>query len=946
MPWRLLALFLVAVLQPACLQIPDYDETGCGDSILGAGEDCDGRYVSLDGTCAAPGTEHACHYICSSSDSSACPPGWGCGNDGRCYQPRLQLVPPEMDVPVPIYVTDVVDMDGDGFDDLVSTSGLSIATRFSDGAGRFDDVFNLVLPRESGTTIWVAPLDDDDGDNDSDDDAPNDALIPLGPTLLALSGQETRGFASRLFPTEILPQTVKEAAGVALEADRDRFDPDSELLVLSELVQSDGTTRSSMAFHPPPRCSEPVDLPDNQQVSNLGGKTIVEAGTRIPRADLDGDRFTEFALAFRGSRKLYLYGTAGSPGSTNSDTCLRPVPYVPSPEIAMPDGYMLGDHNPLFVDIDGDGDLDVLMGIAPAAEPPFTAPILTTAVAVGEAVGDGSYDTQATIVPGLAGLSPERSPPLAAGDLDGDGVAEYVMPDAILRIDQPSGLPAQVVPLTRPSGAHWVTAEVLDLNGDGALDVVAAAYGGVDWFLNATPTGLTGQLNRFILDAPPGDPQLRTGDFNGDLQPDVAAVARVGLGNELVVVFGSATGIPGDVQPIGGFGGRVHFVETGLTPEPTAGVVDGLSDLFLWTSTDPPEADQPTDVAFFALQGSTSQRLLSPFHVVGDPDTAAASKVVVAAMGDFYDGTTQVSGTPSTQRSVAVVSTPAGTVDRDTQSELTLLITPRPGELRPAPMQSTSLLPLSTFDVRSARWLVGDVAPDRLAPSDELVGIETSLPMDRSNPALTIVVIGARASEGVLEIDPIDLPAEYDSIAAARLADVDGDEKPDLVLIVARQGSPGEVQAMILWNEGCPTRRFCAEDDGITLLPVPSDERGRVVVGQPLDIVAMQLEGDARPEFVVLYAGLPGDAGDERKLFSFADRENDRSYASSEVPFNRGPNRTPRTLAAGDVNGDGLNDLVLNADPFASVLLQEPAGPLGSVEDDPDQNEPIEEEVP
>ncbi len=631
MPWRLLALFLVAVLQPACLQIPDYNETGCGDSILGVGEDCDDRYAAA-GTCGGPGSEHECHYVCGTG--TACPEGWGCSVDGRCYQPQPQFV--ATGESVPIRVTEVIDMDGDGFGDLVA-SDLSISTRFSDGAGGFDSNFNLVTPQPSGT-IWVAPLDED---------AQSDAIIPFGPTLLVLSGQATRDFSSRLFPTLVLPLTIQEAAGVALEADRDRFDLDSDLLVLSQFAQQGGTV-SIMAFVDS-SCGEfNVVLPDDQQVSDLAGKGIAEAVTRIPRADLDGDRFTEFALAFRGGRKLYLYGSAGSPAGTEPDTCLRPVPYAPTPEIAPPDGYVLSDQNPLFVDIDGDTDLDVLIGIAVAAEPLFTPPILTTALAVAEALGDGTYETQAAIVPGLAALPAELSPVLAAGDLDGDGVAEYVTTRGIVRLGPPPGpdLPPQIGILAVPRGAAWVDAEVLDVNGDDALDVVTVASGGLDWFLNATPTGLDGLLNRFILDGPAGEPQLRTGDFNGDLLPDVAVVARLdSTHNELAVVFGSPTGVPGEVQPMGGFDGRLHFMEAGLVPELGAGVVDGLSDLFLWTSTDPADADQPTLVAFFALQGSTSQRLLSPFFVLGDPvrDTQD-SVVVVAAAGNFVDAAPGVSG--------------------------------------------------------------------------------------------------------------------------------------------------------------------------------------------------------------------------------------------------------------------------------------------------------------
>lgn len=925
MPWRLLALFLVAVLQPACLQIPDYNETGCGDSILGVGEDCDGRYALAGAECAAPGSEHACHYVCT---DAACPEGWGCGVDGRCYQPQSLLVSPEGAEPVPIRVTDVMDVDGDGFGDLVDTSGLTISTRFSDGAGAFDSTFNLVIPPPSGT-IWVAPLDED---------AQSDAIIPLGPSLLVLSGQETRDFASRLFPTLVLPFDIQEAAGVALEADRDRSNPDSELLVLSQLASPEGSA-SVMTFLDS-SCGEPdVALPDSYQVSDLGGKTISEApfagARRIPRADLDGDGFTEYALAFRGSRKLYLYGSAGSPGSTDPATCLRPVPYAPTPEIAVPDGFMLGDHNPLFVDLDGDTDLDVLVGVAVAADAPpdapYDQPIPTAAFAVAQALVDGTYEAQATIVSGFEALPVQLRDvlaPLAAGDLDGDGFAEYVTPGGILHLDPPPapGVPGQLSILAVSRGEPWVTAEVLDVNGDGALDVVAAAPGGLDWFLNATPAGLKGQLNRFVLDAPPGEPQLRSGDFNGDLRPDVAVVVRVdATHNELVVVFGSPTGVPGEVQSIGGFGGRVQFVETGLIPELGFGAVDGLSDLFLWTTTEPSEPDQPTDVAFYALQGSTSQRLLSPFFVVGEPGGEAGdSEVLVAAAGNFVDAVPGVSGAPTTQRSVAVVSLPAEARDPLAESGFTLLVTTTPGELRPAQPEPAPFLPLSTFHVGCALWLVGDVAPDETIPSDELIGIETSR-CDPSKPALTMVVMSIDTGDLLPAFETIALPAEYDGVVAARLADVDDDDAPDLVLILVRKDDALQTDAVILWNdEGCPTSRFCGDSATLLSLSPPAAPL------QPMDIVAMQLGGDERRELVVLSA-TPGDRQGGSALVAFAAAEDTpRDYRASELAAPLSGDRFTRYLAAGDVNGDGLDDLVLGGEPLASVFVQAPAEAEGT----------------
>jgi hypothetical protein len=920
MSWRLLVLFLAAVLQPACLQLPDYNETGCGDSILGAGEDCDGRYAIDGAACGAPGDEHACHYVCTSD--AACPDGWGCGVDGRCYQPQLVLAPPPAPKPLPMRVSDVTDVDGDGFGDLVGSAGVTISTRFGDVSGALDQSFDLVTPPPTGK-IWFAPLDGD---------AQSDAIIPLGATLVVLSGQETRDFASRLFPTLRLPLDVREAAGAALEGDRDLQDParrpldlDSELLLLTQSERPEGP-QSGMTFVGSSCGEVPVPLPAGQQVADLGGRPSAQnplaSGTRIPRADLDGDGFTEFALAFRGSPTLHLYGSAGSPDSPEPATCLRPVPYPRTPQISMPAGYALGDLNALFVDVDGDTDLDVLIGIT-AIEPPG-APLLA-AIAVAHALGDGTYEAEATPLLDLAPFPAEQRrlyAPLAAGDLDGDRILEYVTPGGILQI----GPDLQAVMLAVPSAGSWVAAEVLDVNDDGALDVVAASSGNVDWFLNAAPLGLQGHLNRFILDTVFLSPQLRSGDFNGDLLPDIAVAGRVdGSQNELTVVFSTSTGAPSEVQSIGRFGDRFHFMDTALIPALGTQNIDGVSDVTLWTSNDSLDPMRPPEAAFYAVQGSTSQRLLSPFFVVGDPrqPLEQQASMVIAAAGAFAG---EAFGAPGNPRSIAVVSRPVavGDPENDT-SGLTLLVPREFGELRPIWPEPLPLVPLSRFQIDCALWLVGDVAQGDDFGPDELIGVEQGASCEgfSARPALAVLVTSVPAPDAPPAVEIIDLPAQYDRVTSARLADVDANQSLDLVLVLGKKDAAG-ADVMILWNDqSCPTSRFC--ESSATLLPSSPSL-------VPTDVVAMQLHQDARRELVVLSSSLDdGPVRPNVEIFA-APADDARSYQSTVTSLATPPNRQITYLSAGDINGDGLEDLVLGGAVLADVLLQTPAEPLGTTQ--------------
>jgi hypothetical protein len=924
MPWRLLVLFLAAVLQPACLQLPDYDETGCGDSILGAGEDCDGRYAIDGATCGAPGDEHACHYVCTSD--AACPDGWGCGADGRCYQPQLVLAPPPAPKPLPMRVSDVTDVDGDGFGDLVGNAGVTITTRFGDVSGALDESFDLSIPPPTGK-VWFAPLD---GDGQSD------AIIPLGATLVVLSGQETRDFASRLFPTLRLPLDVREATGAALEGDRDLQDParapldlDSELLLLTQSERPEGP-QSTMTFVGSSCGEVPVPLPGGRQVADLGGRPSAQnplaSGTRIPRADLDGDGFTELALAFRGSPTLHLYGSAGSPDSPDPASCLRPVPYSPTPEISMPAGYALGDQNALFVDVDGDTDLDVLMGIT-AIEPPATPPDLPplAAIAVAHALGDGTYEAEAAPLLDLTPFPAEQRllyAPLAAGDLDGAGGLEYVTPGGILQI----GPDLAPVILAAPSAGAWVAAEVLDVNDDGALDVVAASSGGIDWFLNAGPIGLPGHFNRFILDTVFLSPQLRSGDFNGDLLPDIAVAGRIDEDqNALTVVFSTSTGAPSEVQSIGRFGDRFHFMDTALIPALGGRSIDGVSDVTLWTSNDSLDPMRPPEAAFYAVQGSTSQRLLSPFFVVGDPrqPLEQQASMVIAAAGAFAGAAFELPGNP---RSIAVVSRPVAVSDPETEtSGLTLLVPRAFGELRPTQPAPALLVPLSRFQVDCALWLAGDVEQGDDFGPDELIGVEQGVSCEgfTARPALAVLVLSVPTPEAPPVLAVIDLPDRYDRVTSARLADVDANQSLDLVLVLGKKDA-AQADVMILWNDdSCPTSRFC--ESSATLVPASPSL-------VPTDVVAMQLQGDARRELVVLSDSL-GDGPARSSVEVFAASADDaRNYQSTVTSLATPPNRLITYLAAGDINGDGLEDLVLGGAILADVLIQTPAEPLGTAQ--------------
>jgi FG-GAP-like repeat len=925
---RLLVVFLAAVLLSGCA-LPELRELGCGDSVLSAGEDCDVRYVMEDGTCGEVGTRNECRYVCT--ETSDCPEGWRCATDGRCNQPQPVFEDFTPGASLPGGISGVIDVDGDRVGDVTGSDGATVSVSFGDDADAFTSGLALALPLLSGDA-WFAPFDGD---------ALADLIIPLERALLIFSGRSTRTFVSQLFSSGLAALDVHDAAGVVVEADGDAA---SEVLVL---IQTEAG--SSMAFRDV-ACSE-TPLPGGHQVPDLAGTSPVNlaASKRISAADLDGDGISEIALAFRGDSTLHLYTSTGSPDATDPATCLRPTAFA---DITLPDGYTLADGRVLFVDFEGDGDLDVLMPVSdlPIGMLPGESFRPVTSVWVARALGDGAYEpTPSEIVELTPVLMDYLSSPMAAGDLDGNGLADYVMVQGIFLTLPPEGdePSAKLVRIATPRSAFWDEAAVVDVNTDGALDVIASGFAirGIDWFVNAGAVGLPGLFNRFVVDTRGSVEHLILGDFNGDLSTDVAAI-EVGtdsVWNELIVVFSTGAGLPGPAQPNGRVGKLAWFVGSALLPDPSSrdiGVIDGISDLVLMSSANArdPLNPVPQDASFYDLLGTTSQMLVSPLYlfdaaeVIGD--TRAA---IVVATGNFAGG----AATDVASRGVAVLSVPESVRSfvpgPDFDTSLTLLGSNPAGELQPEAVGTEVIDQLANFNPACEHWLVGDIdRPDGTPGADELVGVEKLLPCNLGlpGPELSILVIRLLGAAGQ-SVERISLPG-YESVPVARLVDLDGDGALELILVAVLPASPEPAagptsELLILWNDpACATAPFCLESSA--RLPVEdlrADPAG--AWPSPRDVVAMQLAGDERRELAVLYTTALPVASSQTVLLGFASsadspRDYRRIEGGPKIDFD---SRIER-FVAGDVNGDGLDDLVLGEQSYIRVLLQMPAEPLGT----------------
>jgi hypothetical protein len=479
-------LALVGVLT-ACVELPRVGNGECGNGVIEPPEDCDGFGVDGGAVCLPKGAVGECHLSCSrlADGASGCPAGWGCDASGICRRPTGGFEPPrELDVGTATALASA-DFDGDGHDDVLSAERPNPfgVTRLK--VHYFDDQGAPSETRQFSHLLVAPSRADMNGDGRAD-------LLFTDGNVGMLLGRADRSMVPETFSSYRIPNTTVRNSAVFDQEVQDT----TGFVVLAELDAVSGLYVPDIANGGQPRRLAALSSPIDALVADPENGDLIEG---------DGSPCREVVVAFAGESQLTVIDvcTRGGDGAVvwRPEALSQVVALDPPEPIAFA---------PQLIDMNADGHLDVLIG---SSERAFVA------------YGDGVVLAPAVplrLVPANGEPVDVVPMPLAAGDVTGDGVVDFVFPEGLVLTSPSATTPGQTEYVDTPLGLQgpFSAAVIADVNANGFPDIVAASsgYPGLTFF-NGTGTR---DVTFFAIPTNRPAERLAVGDFDGDLVQDVA----------------------------------------------------------------------------------------------------------------------------------------------------------------------------------------------------------------------------------------------------------------------------------------------------------------------------------------------------------------------------------------------------------------------------------------
>lgn len=788
-----------------CSKLPDIPRGVCGNQVLEGGEQCDGSPAPF--ACGAPRTPAACRFICQ--NDVACPAGMSCGQDEICRIPSGRFEDPRFLAALEGDQLEVTDVDHDGAADLVAISRDRLRIRYGTGDGRFDQVSTIVSKAASGPLTF----------EDVDVDGERDVLYPSFTGLAVLRGQGERRVGTMLSPFSTM---IDSAAVPMIGAIRGNSLIDTYYVAAGEGLIfgfSDAVT---------------YPMPEGWSTASLVGRPRV--GQRTPQ------------LAAIRQDLMIAQGEVAAVYAWDSDVLGAPSAF--GLRQVLPFGGPLVD-TPLFADLDGDGQKDLLGTILARDGAPAYSIAFSSTVAPPL---QSRLPCPARILHPNGGV---LGAPLATGLLDPDAAEDLIVP---------AGLAASIG--AAPIGCEQALtyaflvnarrgfrrAVVGDFNADGRRDF--AAQDGDDLDIYISRDGLT--FTRHAVELRGDIEHLEAGDVDGDGSTDLLVSIASSSASSLSVVYGAREN-PGATIAFVARMPHLDSISLGdLFGE--AGASDGAADLLLTTTS---SGTAQTTVSIVA--GDGGRQLQSPLSLSGAGETGD-SLPLTASVGRFC---------PSrSQRSVATLAVKGDEAYLWLASRISEITVAGPDTWRSSllsSMQRSGLISDVRFSPFCAVWRPADLDGDGI---DELVavsfaGINPNCP---AGPGLSL---------------------RFDPQSCAPIATL-FDLAPSFRPLTARLSPVVTGGPPALWE---------ASSDRLLVRAFAGDAPTRVLgeVGVP-GITAMAPFSVGSTN-VILAAG-------EASLYSIP-LDSSGALGEPEAIAPLPPGQRIRAMASSDVNSDGLPDLVV-----------------------------------
>jgi hypothetical protein len=869
-----LPLIVVAALLD-CTDFPTITADTCGNGVVDPGEDCDTFPKSGTTTCGAPGTAGACRYECvagSPTMAPTCPAGWGCASTNVCREPSGQFGASSRPIAAGAWRVDTGDFNDDHLADVLTReepdgNGLSrVRVHFFDSSGALTST-NIVP-----TTIASPRI------ADFDDDQHSDLLFANSNGVGIMLADDDGTLEPVPYPTLSLQGSIRifPATGVG-----------------------QGGTTGFAGF------GQDANGVGIRGIDAQGGETVLVVLPKGPDAlagDLlyakyfESDPCAEAVIAYKDASNVLVYAVCKT---SNGAVAFNDAGISSLLTVALPSGITV-DSGVIAGDVDGDGHLDLVIGAQGQTYVAYgTGGALFHENPVSS--GDAGSDDTASLLTLAATSSPfvslmdlpsseftgeELFPkmPLAVGDLNADGVSDFVLPDFIMVSSAPSGsggdggappsfANAVYEPVAAKSPSLWTQAAIADFNRDGAPDVVAGSGSSLDLdYFNAGNAPFS-----IPTDGPVA--HFAVGDFDGDLYPDLVFSQSTSFGSgsdEIAIAYGQ-NGAPLQAPTdVGNFAGvvetRTFTFLPGMLPQ----------NLLVMSQTVDTKATTTSSAAL--MQGSSDRQPLALFSLTQMSTNGSPIAVVpvVSAQSPFPDVAAFAGQRPlgSNTRGAAPYQLWAM---RDTQAQTMTPASFTSGG--PGPDFDSAATPQvsSATEMTDAAVLLAAADFDRNGTPD----IATILPFDVSDGSQSALYLATPQASGApfTMAPPVSLPFAVSLEGELEALDVDVDGAPDLVLLTGDAASLTR-QIVVLWNDG--NGGFSATSSSVV----------NAMAEIPQGFAPIQLAPTEPPALAyVTHLALQ---------LAHVDAKG-RTFTASHVA----PLLLATGVVAADVNGDGVQDLAV-----------------------------------